>query len=68
MVVRVGPGPSSSSWVAWGSTDRWEVVSTYRVSGGTTVEVGNSQEEGIPHVELQSGELSSLQQELAVDP
>ena len=35
-------GPSSSSWLARGSTDGWEVVSPNNVPMGTTVEAGES--------------------------
>ena len=42
MVVSVGPGPSSTSGMAWGSTDGQEVESPNSVPGGTTVEVGES--------------------------
>ena len=42
MVVSIGPGPSSSSWLAQGSTDGWEVVSPNNVPRGTTIEVGES--------------------------
>ena len=42
MVVNAGPGPSSSSWLARGSTDGWKVVSPNSVPGETTEEVGES--------------------------
>ena len=42
MVVNAGLGPSSSNWLAWRSTDRWEVASPNSVPGGATVEVGES--------------------------
>ena len=42
MVVSAGPGPSSTSGMAWGSTDGQEVESPDSVLGGTTVEVGKS--------------------------
>ena len=42
MVVSTGLGPSSTSGLAWGSTDGQEVVSPDSVPGGTTVEVGES--------------------------
>ena len=42
LAVSVGPGPSSTSWLARGSTDGQEVVSPNSVPGGTTVEVGES--------------------------
>ena len=38
----MGPAPSSSSWLARGSTDGQEVVSPDTVLWGTTVEVGES--------------------------
>ena len=42
MVVSIELGSSCSSWLARGSTDGREVVSPDSVSGGTTVEVGDS--------------------------
>ena len=42
MVVSVGPGPSSTSGMAQGSTDEQEVESPDSVLGGTTVEIGES--------------------------
>ena len=42
MVVSAGPGPSSTSGMARGSTDGQEVASPDSVPGGTTVEVGES--------------------------
>ena len=42
MVVSVGPGPSSLSWLAWGPTDGWEVVFPNNGFGGTTIEVRES--------------------------
>ena len=42
VVVNVEPGPSSTSWLARGSTDGQEVVSSDSVLGGRTVEVGES--------------------------
>ena len=42
MVVNVGLGPSSLSWLAQGSTDGWEVESLDNVPRGTTIEVGKS--------------------------
>ena len=42
MVVSAGPGPSSTSGMARGSTDGQEVESPDSVPGGTTVEVGES--------------------------
>ena len=42
MVVSAGPGPSSTSGIAWGSTDGQEVESPNSVPGGTTEEVGES--------------------------
>ena len=42
MVVSAGPGPSSTSLMAQGSTDGQEVESPDSVPGGTTVEVGES--------------------------
>ena len=38
----MGPGPSFSSWMAWGSTDGWKVESPNSVSVGMIVEVGES--------------------------
>ena len=60
MVVSAGPGPSSMSGMARGSTDGQEVESPDSVPGGTTVEVGESiAGMDSSQVELQSGELSS---------
>ena len=42
IVVSTGPGPSSSSWFAQGSTDGWEVVFPDSVPRGPTTEVGES--------------------------
>ena len=42
MVVSTRPGPSSTSWLARGSTDGQEVVSPDSVPGGMTVEVRES--------------------------
>ena len=42
MVVSAGPGPSSTSGMARGSTDGQEVESPNSVPGGTTVEAGES--------------------------
>ena len=42
MVFSAGPGPSSTSGMARGSTDGQEVASPDSVPGGTTVEVGES--------------------------
>ena len=42
MVVSVGPGPSSSSWLVRESTDGCEVVCPNNVLGGTTAEVEES--------------------------
>ena len=42
MVVSAGPGPSSTSGMARGSTDGQEVESPNCVPGGTTEEVGES--------------------------
>ena len=42
MVVSAGPGPSSTSGLAWGCTNRQEVVSPDSVPRGMTVEVGES--------------------------
>ena len=42
MVVSAGPGPSSTSGMARGSTDGQEVESPDSVPGGTTVEVAES--------------------------
>ena len=39
MVVSMGPGPSSSTWLAPGSTDVWEVASPDSVPRGTVAEV-----------------------------
>ena len=42
MVVSTGPGPSSTSGMAQGSTDGQEVESPESVLVGTTIEVGES--------------------------
>ena len=42
MVVSAGPGPSSTTGMARGSTDGQEVEAPDSVPGGTTVEVGES--------------------------
>ena len=42
MVVSAGLGPSSSIWLAQGSIDGQEVVSSDNVPGETIVEVGES--------------------------
>ena len=42
MVVNTELGPSSTSWLAWGSTDGQEVVSPDSDPRGTTIEVGES--------------------------
>ena len=42
MMVSVGTGPSSLSWLAQRSADGWEVECPDRVLGGTTIEVGES--------------------------
>ena len=42
MVVSTGLGPSSSGWLAQGSTDGWEVESPDTDLGGMTAEVGES--------------------------
>ena len=42
MVVSAGPGPSSTSGMARGSTKGQEVASPDSVPGGTTIEVGES--------------------------
>ena len=42
MVVNARLGPSSSSWLAQGSTEGCEIESPDSILGGTTVEVGES--------------------------
>ena len=61
MVVSAGPGPSSTSWFARGSTDEQEVVSPNSVPGGDDYRGRriHDDEVWIPQVELQSGELLS---------
>ena len=66
MVVSVGLGPSSLSWLPSGSTNGWEVESPSSVPWGTIVEVREYTIGCIPQIEFHKEGLSSLQQGLPI--